>query len=102
MALGIPNELYWDLTPHELGVILTQKQALAKEAWLQAGLVAAVIVNVNRKPGAALVQPSDFFREPRNENDFMSAEEGALSMDRWAASVNANHPPAKADGGAES
>lgn len=88
--MGIPNELFWDSTPQELGEIFKRKQSMEKESWLRAGLIAATIINVNRRPGAALVQPGDFIREERREEDFMSVEDATKSMDRWAARMNAS------------
>lgn len=84
---GIPDALFWNLTPFELAAVLDRVKEQEKRATLRAGLVAATIVNVNLKKGARLVQPSDFIVEPIREEDFMDADASAQMMDRWAASA---------------
>lgn len=89
---GIPNELYWELTPEEVDALFRVKskydRALHEAAILRAGLVAATIVNVHRKKGARMVHPHDFLKRPRREKDYMSPEEGRAFMARWAAGIN--------------
>lgn len=67
---------------------MDRKYEATRAAYLRAGLVAATIINVNRRKGARLVQAKDFFKEPRKEGDHMSTAEAAAHLDRWAASVN--------------
>lgn len=88
IAAGVPNELFWEITPQELAEILKQKREQERAAYLRAGLVAATIVNVNRKRGSRMVQPSDFIRELPRDEDFMDVEEAVAMMDRWAKTTN--------------
>jgi hypothetical protein len=73
-----------------------------REKYLRAGLIAATIVNVNRRPGAPHVQPSDFLVEPKRPEDYMGVQEGMAFMDQWAKATNekaeANLPPAGWEG----
>lgn len=59
-----------------------------KREYLRAGLIAATIVNVNRRKGQRLVQPGDFIRERIKPDDFMSVEEATAKMDGWAKTLN--------------
>lgn len=88
IASGIPNELYWSCTPQEIGALLDAVRDRERHATLRAALVAATIVNVNRKMGARLVQPQDFLLEIPKPEDYMSIEEAQGSMDSWAKSAN--------------
>lgn len=88
MAAGIPNELFWALTYQEVGAWLKQRAAYERSANLRAGLVAATIANVHRRPGSPVVKASDFIRAPRKASDYMSPKEAATFMQGWAQSVN--------------
>jgi hypothetical protein len=91
--VGIPNELYWELTQHEIAAVLelqTERQKIeTRSADLRAGLVAATIHNVFRKKGSRPVRPIDFLQGPRRH---MSVEDSKLVMDRWARSVSQGLP----------
>ncbi|GAF67928.1 unnamed protein product [marine sediment metagenome] len=89
--IGMPNELYWDSTREEVDAVFRQRAdydaAQNKAANLRAGLVAATLINIYRKPGARTVKPSDFVVQ---ERQYMSPKEGRTFMDRWAATENAD------------
>lgn len=89
---GIPNELFWELTPPEVDAVLTRRNELERAKYLRAGLIAATIVNVNKKRGAPLTKPSDFIKEPPRPEDFMGLDEAQRFMDTWAAEQNAGAP----------
>jgi hypothetical protein len=72
--------------------------AAEKREYLRTGLIAATIVNVNRRKGTPLVEPGDFFRERPKESDFMSVEEATREMDLWASSMNASLSPQRVEG----
>ena len=91
MAAGISDSLFWTLTPHELATVLKIRAKEAEAESLRFGLVAATIVNVNRKKGTRPVQPRDFFRRKRQEKDFMSVEAAQSFMDGWANTMNQSH-----------
>jgi hypothetical protein len=79
---------FWQSSPEEVEAVLDRKYETERAAYLRAGLIAATIVNVNRKKGARLTRASDFIREPRKAEDYMSVEEAATYMDTWVSSVN--------------
>jgi hypothetical protein len=70
--------------------VLQQVAQRERQANLRAGLIAATIVNSNpyRKKGARRLKPEDFIKGPR---EYMTAEEGARFMDRWAKHINKGH-----------
>lgn len=61
---------------------------LERAKYLRAGLVAATIVNVNRKPGRPLVRPGDFIRERPRPEDFLNVEQARALLDTWAEEQN--------------
>lgn len=89
IAAGIPNELFWELTPREIEEVLRRRAEEDKAQLLRFGLIAATIVNVHRSKGAALVQPSDFIREKPKPEDYMDPETAQAFLDRWARTQNA-------------
>ena len=91
MAAGISDSLFWTLTPHELAAVLKIRAREAEQESLRFGLVAATIVNVNRRKGTRMVQPRDFFRKKRQAKDFMSVEAAQSFMDGWASQMNKSH-----------
>jgi hypothetical protein len=80
------------LTSGELEEVLKVRWNAEKREYLRFGLVAATVVNVNRRRGAPLVQPDDFFRERPKEADYMGVEEAQKELGMWAASLNAGMP----------
>lgn len=83
LTSGIPNELFWDLSLPEIEAVIDCRVEDARAATLRAGLIAATILNVNRRKGASLVQATDFVRE---KDEFLDPEQAAEFMDRWAQS----------------
>ncbi len=85
MALrcGIPNELIWDLAIPEIEAVVQLKVEDDRAAALRAGLIAATILNVNRRKGTRVIQPTDFVRMP---DDYLSPEQAVAVMDAWALS----------------
>lgn len=81
--------MFWDLTAEEVAAVLDAQREEERRATLRAALVAATVVNVNRRQGARLVQPQEFLREAPREEDYMDAETAASVMDRWAMAQNA-------------
>lgn len=67
----------------EIQAVVDQRIEANRAATLRAGLIAAMIVNVNRAPGTPLVHPEDFVAGP---DEYLTPEEAADFMDRWAAS----------------
>lgn len=90
LSLGVPNELFWNLTLREVRAVIERGVELEKKATLRAALIAAQIVNVNRPKGARLVQPQDFIREPPSEDDYMTVDESRAALNAWAAAINAD------------
>lgn len=88
---GIPEDVFWRSSPQELEALFRARREKDREAYLRAGLVAATIVNVNRRRGARLVQPSDFIVEPPRPEDYMGVEEAVAMMDAWANSTNKDY-----------
>lgn len=86
---GIPNELFWELTIDEVSEVLKRRTESERALTLRAGLIAATIINVNRKKGAPLVQPHDFLPETE---EYMSPEEARAFMDRWAEGQGGSAP----------
>lgn len=85
--------MFWELAPPEVEAILERQNDLERARYLRAGLVAATIVNVHRKPGAPLVKPGDFIRERPRPEDYMDVEEARVFLDRWAEMQNAASEP---------
>lgn len=73
----------------EVKAVLDHQRELERGAYLRAGLVAATIVNVNRKPGAPMVTPEDFLRSEPSPEDYMDVDTAIRYMDRWAQMQNA-------------
>lgn len=90
LSLGIPHELFWDLTLREVEAVVDRYLEMEKQRHMRAALITSAIYNVNRKPGTPAFKPQDFIREPLREEDFMSVEESRAMLNRWAASVNAD------------
>ena len=90
MAVGIPHELFWELTIEEVNEVLKRENEKEKSAYLRAGLIAATIVNVHRRKGARMVKPSDFIRERPKDEDYMDVATAKKVLGRWAKSVNAS------------
>lgn len=86
---GIPNELFWESTLDEVAAVLKRRTEAERALTLRAGLIAATIINVNRKKGAPLVQPHDFLPETE---EFLTPEEARAFMDRWAEGQGATPP----------
>lgn len=76
--------MFWELTPRETEAILERHKEAERREYLRAGLIAATVVNVNRRKGAKLIRPEDFLRELPKPEDFMDPEEAVTFMDRWA------------------
>lgn len=75
----------------EILAVLERQREDERQAFLRSALIAATIVNVNRRKGARLVRAEDFLVTPRKEEDFMSVRDAEREMDRWAASINKRH-----------
>ncbi|MGH9255466.1 MAG: hypothetical protein ACRD3C_12975 [Vicinamibacterales bacterium] len=86
---GIPDELFWTLSVPEVEAVVERQNELERAKYLRAGLVAATILNVNRKPGTPLVKPGDFLRERPRPEDFWNVDEARAFLDRWAEAQNA-------------
>jgi hypothetical protein len=87
---GIPEDLFWRSTPQELDALFERRREKDREAYLRVGLIAATIINVNRRKGAPMVQPGDFFLEKPREEDYMDVAEGQKAIEAWAATTNAS------------
>lgn len=86
----MPEELFWRLTLRELGELFKRSAEQEKRELRRFALVAATILNVNRKLGSTLVQPDDLIRTERREEDYLTVKQSKFALDRWAASVNAD------------
>lgn len=66
IAAGVPDELYWQLTPPELRALLralnAREEERARQTALAAGLIAAEIRNTQRRRGGRIWRPQDFVR----------------------------------------
>lgn len=69
-----------------------------REAYLRAGLIAATIVNVQRRKGAPLIHPQDFLRERPRPQDYMDVKTAVQFMNRWATFHNASLRPRGEEG----
>lgn len=88
LCAGIPDEVFWDLTPHEVAAVIDQRAEEERRATLRAALIAATIVNVHLPKGRRMVQPSDFIQELPREEDYLDVDVAQSVMDRWAQSVS--------------
>lgn len=86
---GLSSEEFWHLTPRELQDFFEVRNEQQHHEDIRFGLIASVIVNVNRSKGAAMVRPEQFFVQRRREEDFMSVDEAKLIGRQWAAAQNA-------------
>jgi hypothetical protein len=74
VASGIPDELFWRLTPVEAGALINQLVELEsrreRAARLRAGLIAATIMNTTprRKGDHKVYQPTDFWKDRKVSN----------------------------------
>lgn len=98
IAAGISNELFWELTSGELEEVLKNQAQAEKRDYLRAGLIAATVINVNRRKGAPLVQAGDFFRERPREEDYMDVAEAERELEAWAASTQTMAPVQPVEG----
>jgi hypothetical protein len=80
--------VFWASSPRELEVLFKSYKERDRQSFLRAGLIAATIVNVNRRKGTALVQPGDFLREAPRAEDYLDADAARAMMDGWASTVN--------------
>jgi hypothetical protein len=78
------------LTIAEVNEVLKRKHESERAAYLRAGLIAATIINVNRRKGAKMVKPSDFIRERPRDEDYMDATTAKKVMTQWAKQTNAS------------
>lgn len=85
--------MFWRLAAPEVEAVLERRQSLERAAYLRAGLVAATVVNVHRKPGTPLVKPGDFLRERPKPEDYMDVEEAQVFLDHWAEAQNTADTP---------
>lgn len=94
LLVGIPDELYWELTEEEVVAVLKLEAQRQRAANLRAGLVAATICNNNpyRKKGARRMKATDFIRGPKRH---MSVEEARKFMAGWAGDINKQVAKAK-------
>lgn len=88
MGFGYAPDLFWDSTLQEVRAVLRHRAQLTRAANLRAGLVAAVLVNLHRKKGAARVRAEDFLT-PDVEEDRLEPAEAVSFMDRWMTQQNA-------------
>lgn len=72
----------------EVEAVLTQHAEQERRRDLRAGLVAATVVNVNRRKGARVVQAQDWFRPARKASDYLTPAEAVAVMEKWAKSHN--------------
>lgn len=85
VAAGIPDDLYWRLTPPEIAALLDaiheREKKQNRHGILRAGLVAATIENTNpyRRKGTPLKQPEDYLREGRQFEPFTDEELARLA-----------------------
>lgn len=62
--LKLSSEDFWNLTPAQLSVLSYQhREKLRREDW-RVGIVASILVNINKKKGARSSQPEDFMPDP--------------------------------------
>lgn len=80
--------MFWRSTVEEVEEVFKWDEAEQKARTVRAGLIAATIINVNRKPNSAPVSPYDFL--PDTEEDYMSVDEAKQYLGRWAASQSAS------------
>jgi hypothetical protein len=57
----LADDEFWSLTLPQLGALLRRHKQTTDREDYRAGLVASILVNVNRRPGSAPAQPGDFF-----------------------------------------
>jgi hypothetical protein len=92
IAAGVPDHLFWRLTPVELGSLLGKMaevhEAEERAAVLRAGLVAATVHNVHRRKGTRAAKPSDYLKKPPAILDPSQME---AEMDAWAKASNKVH-----------
>lgn len=84
IAAGIPDAVFWRLTPLELSHVFAVRREQARAATLRAALIAAQIINVNLRAGATPVRPEDFLREPRRASDYMSVRDARRVLAQFA------------------
>lgn len=92
IAAGVPDELYWQLTPPEIRALLEElaerEARQERNAALRAGLVAAAIYNVHRRKGTQALKPEDFVRPERERVKILPAAEMAKRLQAWAEAHN--------------
>lgn len=90
VAAGVPDDLYWHLTPADTRVLIEElgerRKADQDAANLRAGVVAATIANIWRKKGSRAIRPQDFFRRRKP----MSAGNFRTMMLTWAKDMQAS------------
>ena len=69
--------------------MLERRNDLEMAAYTRAGLIAATIVNVYRKPGSPMARPSDFIRTSRRKaEDYMDVATAQMFLDGWVKEQN--------------
>lgn len=62
--MGLTEEVFWELDPRRLDLVVQQKKQEEKIEWnrslLSAGIVASMIYNVNRGKGKPAMKPEKF------------------------------------------
>jgi hypothetical protein len=93
LAAGIPDALYWELTPPEADAL---RDAIEKRrvddrrfSMRLAALGAAATYNVNRAKGQRWIAPDDLIKEEEKSVRVMSAAEMGEVLKEWAAAHNA-------------
>lgn len=89
MNAGLSEDQFWNATPRELVDFFEVRNEQQHRDDMRVGLLASVIVNTNRRPGARMVRPEDFFVRQRREDDFMSVDEAKVVGRQWIAAHNA-------------
>ena len=93
VASGIPDELFWKLTPVEVGALMDDlvdiESRREKNAALRAGLVASAVYNVHRPKNMKALKASDFVKEEKKAE--LTAKQERDWWYAWAQDQNAWH-----------
>lgn len=72
VTLGQPATDFWASTPKRVDAFLVAAEDNERRLDNRAGVIAAAIVNVNRKKGTRALKPEDFFKRAEAPKRYMS------------------------------